>query len=248
MYGLASVDGTASMVVARVGELLGAIDPSVLDPLDPRVASGFANADVVAKPVFDALAVRYVLKSVEPLPARDDLVLAYAGEAEGLGIYARPHPQPHVFLAREVKTIADRERRLSALVDPHFDSETAILEEDVAALGPVLGRGTCQFARPRAGALDIGVSVDGAALLVVSETSMPGWHAEVDGIWTRVLTVDHALMGIPVPRGEHKVRLVYDPASFRLGAACSLLALLVITVTLLFPRRGRRAPESGPTA
>jgi hypothetical protein len=248
IYGLASVDGTASMVVARVGELLAAIDPTVLDPLDPRVASGFANADIVAKPIFDALAVRYALKSVEPLPARDDLVLAYAGEAEGLGIYARPHPQPHVFLAREVKTIADRERRLSALADPHFDCETAIVEEDVTALGRVLGRGTSEFARPRAAELDIGVSIDGAGLLVVSETAMPGWNAEVDGIWTRVLTVDHALMGIPVPRGEHKVRLVYDPASFRVGAACSLLALLAITAALIVPRRGRRAPESAPTA
>ncbi|MFO0981815.1 MAG: hypothetical protein U1E76_08755 [Planctomycetota bacterium] len=244
MFGLSSVDGTASMVVARVGELLTAIDPGVLDPKDPRVASGFAGADQVAVPLLDALGVSHVLKGVAPLAPGSGLALDYAGHREVIGIYARARSLPRVFLATELVTIQEAARRLGVLTARDFDPLCAILEVETQGLGPVLGKGTCEFTRPRACELEIDVNVDAPALVVIAETAMPGWRAQVDGIFARVLTVDHALMGVGVPRGAHHLQLVYDPASYRLGLWCSSISALVIALALVWPVSGKTAPGS----
>lgn len=64
--------------------------------------------------------------------------------------------------------------------------------------------------------------------LVLSEVYYPGWTARIDGVETQVHRVNYALRGLVVPPGEHKVEFVYAPASFRIGAVCSGLGVLLL--------------------
>ena len=64
--------------------------------------------------------------------------------------------------------------------------------------------------------------------LVLSEVYYPGWTARIDDVETRVYRVNYALRGLVVPPGEHKVVFVYAPASFRIGAICSGLGVLLL--------------------
>jgi membrane protein YfhO len=74
--------------------------------------------------------------------------------------------------------------------------------------------------------VDLSVSVQSAAWLVVSQTAIPGWRAWADGRPARVAIADGTLLAVHVPAGTSKVRLRYSPASWRLGCWLLLVAVL----------------------
>ena len=80
------------------------------------------------------------------------------------------------------------------------------------------------------------VSTDSDKILVVSETFYPGWKAFLDGKKTKIYRANYAFRAVFVPEGEHQLRFVYDPWSFKLGGGLSLLGTLVC-VSLLLKRK-----------
>jgi uncharacterized membrane protein YfhO len=64
-------------------------------------------------------------------------------------------------------------------------------------------------------------------LLVLSEVWDPGWSATVSGVNTPVMLADYILRAIPVPSGEHRVVLRYEPPLLRVGAAITGATLIV---------------------
>jgi len=66
-----------------------------------------------------------------------------------------------------------------------------------------------------------------SGLLRVAIPFYPGWHASVDGAEARIVRVDHALMGMVAPAGDHEVRLWFRPTLFFWGAGLSLAGLAI---------------------
>lgn len=82
---------------------------------------------------------------------------------------------------------------------------------------------------------------DAPAVLVVSQSDMPGWHARVDGTPVPIYRAYGIVQAIVVPPGVHDVRLDYLPRSFVVGSAISLAALIGgLGVCLVAHRRSRR--------
>ena len=78
--------------------------------------------------------------------------------------------------------------------------------------------------------------------IVVSEKAWKGWRAYIDGRRVETTVANTAFVSVFVPRGEHRVLLVYLPESFVLGRAISLSTIAVIVVfATLFAYRRRRA-------
>jgi uncharacterized membrane protein YfhO len=77
---------------------------------------------------------------------------------------------------------------------------------------------------------------------VLTDAFFPGWQATVDGQPAAIVRADFALRGVSVPAGRHQVVFEYTPASFRLGAAISGGALLVLTIWTLIDARRRPRP------
>jgi len=83
-------------------------------------------------------------------------------------------------------------------------------------------------------------SEEGYAIL--TDTFYPGWRAFVDGEERRVLCADHTFRAVRVRPGEEsRAELVYDPFSFRLGLAASLLCLCgwLTALAASFHRKGQ---------
>ncbi len=78
-------------------------------------------------------------------------------------------------------------------------------------------------------------------LLVVQQSHMRCWTADIDGRRVPIVTVNGPMMGVWVPAGRHRVRLALDPWPYRLGLAGPLVVLLA----LLFTRRGGASPGPG---
>ena len=73
------------------------------------------------------------------------------------------------------------------------------------------------------------VSTPEAAFLFMSEAYYPGWKAYVDGRQEEILRANYVFRAIPVGPGSHRVEVVMQPLSFKIGLAVSGL-----TVVLLF--------------
>jgi hypothetical protein len=83
------------------------------------------------------------------------------------------------------------------------------------------------------------------ALLRVAIPFYPGWRATVDGADARIVLVDHALLGVVVPAGEHELRLWFHPSLFGPAAALSLAGLAAV-LGLLLPFGRTRVPGADP--
>ncbi len=71
---------------------------------------------------------------------------------------------------------------------------------------------------------------------MLSEIFYPGWRATVDGKAVPVERADYLITALPLPAGTHRVEYRYDPLSFKIGAACTLLTCAAGVVILLRAR------------
>jgi len=78
-------------------------------------------------------------------------------------------------------------------------------------------------------------------LLVLSDTYYPGWKAFVNGKEVKIYRADYNFRAIPLEAGEHEIKFIYDPVSFKIGAGVSLLAGMGMVVYFLIQyRKGQR--------
>ena len=76
-----------------------------------------------------------------------------------------------------------------------------------------------------------------AGMVVLSDTSYPGWRARVDHLPAKIYEVNGAMRGVVVPRGHHTVTMRYRPLSVYLGAALTLLGVMAALSIVLLARR-----------
>jgi len=78
----------------------------------------------------------------------------------------------------------------------------------------------------------------GRALLVSSEMAYPGWRAKVDGQERSWVRVNHDFRGMSLQEGEERVKMSFEPSTFRLGAFLSLLSCALWAFGLSWRSRG----------
>jgi len=88
--------------------------------------------------------------------------------------------------------------------------------------------------------IEIHSSAKAPAWLVLSDVWYPGWQARVDGEPTQLLRADYLFQAVRVPAGEHQIVLSYQPLSFRVGAALSLISILIAGFIFICMRRAMR--------
>ncbi|MCW2544072.1 MAG: rane protein of unknown function, partial [Frankiales bacterium] len=96
-------------------------------------------------------------------------------------------------------------------------------------------------------AVAMSVTARAPGYVVVADGLQTAWRATVDGKPVTMLPADHALVAVPVPAGEHDVRLSYQPDGVGKGSVLSVVGLLA-AVGLAFSSRIRRRRRSEPSS
>ncbi|HVJ39329.1 MAG TPA: YfhO family protein [Stenotrophomonas sp.] len=99
----------------------------------------------------------------------------------------------------------------------------------------------------RPGYWEIETSGASDAILVVSSSFNAGWRVTVDGKQAQVLAAYGAVLGVPVPAGDHRVVLHYMPRWFSIAVGAAGIATIVILlllwsgigITMKFLKRGK---------
>lgn len=204
-----------------------------------RAWQKFADETLSIRPQFVNLLRTFgVTHVLSPYPGEDpDLTLvarepnAYVYRVEGA---ARVR---FVRAARRTPTDALAAARLR---EPTFDPDEEILllnapdsvrprVEDTAAL-PNNGAGRARITHEDARQLVIDAVAPQDGFLLLADMYYPGWRAEVDGATTPIYRANMSLRGIALPKGQHAVRFIYEPASFFRGLWITLAAVSVLIV------------------
>ena len=218
--------------------------PSIFgyDSLEP--AATMALAASVPDPrstAYDILGVTHVLAG-GPLDefTEGERGLALVGQQGAAWVYSRARPLPLARLVYAAEVITDDAAAVARVHQPTFDpATTALLRADPGcALGPApAAPGAAEVVGHEATHWAIRTTADAPALLVLSENAYPGWEVTLDGAPAEGLTAYTAIRAVCVPAGEHTVEWRFRPRVYLVGAAFSLMALLLLGAAIVSLRR-----------
>ncbi len=138
---------------------------------------------------------------------------------------------PRAYVVHRAEVVDDDQRALALLADPDFDPrQVALLEErpELELAGGGTADSTVNIVERQPNRLVLEVETPADGLLVLSEVYYPGWRAYVDGQETRVYRADYTLRAVFLRAGRHRVEMIYDPLSVKLGLAIFLLTLIAV--------------------
>ncbi|MGI8588913.1 MAG: hypothetical protein ACR2M0_14705 [Chloroflexia bacterium] len=174
------------------------------------------------------------------------LVRAFDGGATGASVFENRKALPRAWIVHAAAAEADPKAGIASLYDPAFDwTRTALLDAPLPAADPLpsapppAASDTVSITRYEPEHVEITADSPEAGLLILSDQAFPGWEAAVDGRPAPIITVDHALRGVYLGVGRHRVEFDYRPASFAWGAGLTGLGLLVALGLVAWPRPRR---------
>ncbi len=138
---------------------------------------------------------------------------------------------PRAWVVHQAQVLRGKEA-LELLADPDFDPlAMVVLEEEPSAPLPTRAGGsesTVTIVEREPTRVVLEAECADRGILVVSEVYYPGWRAYIDGEETRIHRANHALRAVELEAGFHRVQLVYDPVSFKIGLVISAGTLIAV--------------------
>lgn len=206
-------------------------------PLSPQVQS-----------LLNLLNVKYVL-AAEPIE-----LPGYVYVQDGLAqskLYENRNALPRAFLVRDYQVLESEEDFARAYHELTFDPGNTILLEKVPKQFLQLEKkptmpqveSTVRMLTYENNRLVLQVNTPEAAMLFMTEAYYPGWQAYVDGKREEILRANYAFRAITLGPGSHRVEMVYESFSFKVGSALSLATVFLILIFWLISLR--RDPWSG---
>jgi uncharacterized membrane protein YfhO len=71
-------------------------------------------------------------------------------------------------------------------------------------------------------------------MLVISDNFYPGWKAYVDDKETKIYRANYTFRAIGLPAGKHIVRFSYEPGSFKIGLAISIVSTIIYIIVAVY--------------
>lgn len=153
-------------------------------------------------------------------------------------LYQNPEALPRAFIAKTADLMTEADG-LDSLAEGEIDpretviiSERPELGETTPELKGLAGQVTAEeYASQRA---SFELELWDRGWLVLSDLDYPGWRATLDGNPARLERADFCLRALPLAKGKHRVEMVYEPRSFRIGLWAMLITLLAVPALLIY--------------
>ncbi|HEX6640914.1 MAG TPA: YfhO family protein, partial [Thermoanaerobaculia bacterium] len=224
IYGLEDVRGYQAMTFLRYRETYPIW--SVHQPV------WFNRVDDLTRPFLSFLNVRYAITwdRDPPPPGWKE-----AARQRGTLLFENTRVLPRVFVPRRVRIGYNGVDTLAQMNAETDFAERAWIEAPLPPHERENGPGVVTFTNATS-TYDITANMQRAGWIVASLPAWKGWRAYVDDRRVATQFANHAFLGVYVPAGTHRVRLVYLPRSFVIGRWITFLtiALLVLLVLLYF--------------
>lgn len=241
-FALFSPEGYDPLYLKRYGELIQAsYDGKIQTKFTDQTRSDAVIAQNLGElRIMDLLGVKYVLDRKDSGSTQKDFPVdrfSLVFEKDGWKVFENLKALPRIFLASDYKVFQDTKDFEKLFFAKNFNpSKTILLEKN-----PDFNNLTIQqFNNNKVDLLEykpnkitISSATGNAQLLFLSDTHYPGWKAYVDDKEVEILRANYAFRSIVVPAGDHKIKFIYDPLSFKFGYAISLLSVGLLVIVLI---------------
>jgi hypothetical protein len=182
----------------------------------------FNRVDDLSRPFLSFLNVRYAIADEAPAGWRKI----------GDRLFENENVMPRVSVPRIARLGLSDEAALEEMLrETDFRERVWITADQTGER--INGPGTITLRKRKLGGeYELDANMQGDGWIVVSDTAWKGWRAYIDGRRVKPTRANIAFVSVFVPKGTHKVRLVYWPESFVVGRAVSALTLLALVVTI----------------
>lgn len=249
-YRIFAADGYDSLYIKRYGELLSSTTTGSVPTVVPRSVAAFGDPDnFYRNRLFDLLGIKYILdkndtpkSNWEPeydkfSPDRYQMVWQeYKWKA-----YERKSALSRAFLAGKYEVINTDGAIVSRLYAKDFDyRDSLILEKDPQFTPSDQSSGSARVVSYEPNRVEIITSSLEPKILFLSDAYYPGWYASVDGKPITIYRADYAFRAVPVEAGSHRVAFWYNPLTFKIGLAFSLISFLGLGGLMLYSLKSKR--------
>jgi hypothetical protein len=148
---------------------------------------------------------------------------------------------PRAFMVYDWEVIKEDGKIISSLLDENYPFENKIiLESDPGLVSRDYSEkqtdNKVQYVNITEQSSEINVESEKEGILFVSEAWFPGWKAYVDDAQVDIMRADFMFRAIIIPEGEHNVRFIYDPYSFKIGLYISITTFFMLMVPFLYEK------------
>ncbi len=182
-----------------------------------------------AERLWELMNVKYVITWRRVLLPPTELLYEEPSGEDTTYLHRLEDHLPRAYVVHRAQ-ILKGEEGLKLLADPEFDPlETVILEEepDLELQDKPTAESMVRILEYEPTRIVLEAEAAAGGILVLSEVYYPSWRAYVDGQETRIYRANHALRALPLEAGSHRVELVYDPLSFKIGFVISATVLTI---------------------
>jgi hypothetical protein len=128
--------------------------------------------------------------------------------------------------AEELESIGNAHLRDTAIVQKTFSNTVVQPQWDSAA--------TIRLIKFDNDTMEYSFNSTKPQFAVLSEVYYPyGWNAYVDGKKTEYCRTDYVLRGLSIPAGQHAVKFIFEPASYKKGLQISYISSFLILILFL---------------
>jgi hypothetical protein len=193
--------------------------------------------------LYDFLNAKYIVGHKNVVLDWNKYELAYDGDPQ-VNIYRNRNVLPRAFVVQRSESVPDHEQAFTAIHQSDFDPATAVVVERGQTLAPETpGTAEARIVSYSNNEIRVEAFTSLPGYLVMSEVYYPGWLVEVDGRRAEVLRANYAFRAVFLSEGSHQVRLSFQPVTWKVGLACSLITcavLAILTARALVSRWSRR--------
>ncbi len=233
-FGIADTRGLDALYYKRYLPFVGAfLSDSGGDSLSSRFVGLGDNITTPMSQRFLALSSVHYVATTQALANSNAFRKVY--DANGVKVFEFGSPLPRISIFHHIIRAATPEDALRDLksntFDPYFEAVVEGQSADFRRLpenarSPVSAGRIEEYRSTFVKALVNTGST--AALVVLNDTNFPGWSAFIDGRRTSLFNANYLFRGIVVPSGRHVIEYRYNPRSFIVGLAVSIVSLLTL--------------------
>jgi hypothetical protein len=227
-----------SLILARPYQIVMAL-VNAPPTLNTQVFDGSA----LSRSALAWLGVQFVMTDVDKTTGKRD-------PAGKINVYQVPDAAPRAIFvsARQARQASQEEVReaLLAIGKAQTPQQLPLLLDRPPILTSAAGSDPSgvRYLRPDSDTILLQVSASEPGYVRLIESADPGWHAEVDDKPIEIATAYGALMAIPVPAGNHELKLTYStPGTTAGGILSGICVVILIGLEWLGRRPKRTAPQ-----
>jgi hypothetical protein len=135
---------------------------------------------------------------------------------------------PKAFMVYDYQIATEPQTIINKIYASDDLSEAVILEESPVLKPGQPGQNSVSITNYSPSKIELTVQTGQPGLLYLAENDYPGWQALVDDQPAKIYRANYSFRAIEIPEGDHQVKFVYSPQSFKMGLAFSVISLLLI--------------------